>query len=622
MDGRGLVLVEGVNHDSPTASSNGAGKSSIYEALFWGLYGKTKRGLTGDDVINEAEGKNCWVEIEFDDYRLTRFRKCDSNGSGLRLERFLAREPGLIGTTDLTKGTIKDTQALLESILRMSDATFNKVASFGQGDVKAFASLTDAELKQVFEQALGITYLTDYFAKARAFTNAKEAEVADIETQKVALEMGRKHAEEKIVLLENASKELEAKYYKEKERYEREIGAISVEISTVMGVDTKSLAEIENSLDRYEALIHKRRKLMDLRADLLTKTNNERQRLATEKVRQEIVIKEAKGVLEELKKAEDKVGSDCGECGKEYAESDIAGFKASLMARLIELRRQIEMMTKQVATTQEAVKEMEGLLSRADGEITSMDDVKADVARLTAEKAALAERERQLTSLRTKRDEVERMIAGVKAEIAKPRSIHELIEEREKVVAMRDKVAALDDELEKLNTAIADGEILCDILGNQGLKSYIFDTITPELNRLIQEYMGILNPSIGVEISTVSKLKSGEFREKFGIKVKNANGSDSFDGSSGGEKQIINLAVALGFNAIVRGMSGGACNVLFLDEPFESLDEAACERAVELCGVFSKRVPSVFLISHNPAIKDLVGASMLVEKRGGAAKVA
>jgi len=32
----GTVLVEGINHDSP-ADSNGAGKSSVFEALYWGV---------------------------------------------------------------------------------------------------------------------------------------------------------------------------------------------------------------------------------------------------------------------------------------------------------------------------------------------------------------------------------------------------------------------------------------------------------------------------------------------------------------------------------------------------------------------------------------------------------
>ena len=43
--------MQGDNQDDPSTSSNGAGKSSLMEALCWVLWGKTARGIAGDDVI-------------------------------------------------------------------------------------------------------------------------------------------------------------------------------------------------------------------------------------------------------------------------------------------------------------------------------------------------------------------------------------------------------------------------------------------------------------------------------------------------------------------------------------------------------------------------------------------
>jgi ABC-type multidrug transport system ATPase subunit len=62
--------------------------------------------------------------------------------------------------------------------------------------------------------------------------------------------------------------------------------------------------------------------------------------------------------------------------------------------------------------------------------------------------------------------------------------------------------------------------------------------------------------------------------------------------------------------------------VLFLDEPLESLDDAAAERAIELCQHFAADVENTFIIAHNPAIKDLVSSRVVVEKRGGLATLA
>ena len=77
---QGLVLITGDNQDSTRADSNGAGKSTLFEALLWVLWGKTFRGQTADEVVNNTVKKNCKVEILLEekpgDVRvITRYRK-------------------------------------------------------------------------------------------------------------------------------------------------------------------------------------------------------------------------------------------------------------------------------------------------------------------------------------------------------------------------------------------------------------------------------------------------------------------------------------------------------------------------------------------------------------------
>ena len=42
---RGVVLVRGENQWEENSKSNGSGKSSIFEAILWALYGKTSSGI-------------------------------------------------------------------------------------------------------------------------------------------------------------------------------------------------------------------------------------------------------------------------------------------------------------------------------------------------------------------------------------------------------------------------------------------------------------------------------------------------------------------------------------------------------------------------------------------------
>src|SRR5690606_35072096 len=79
LDGQGLVLIEGVNEDDPSAQSNGAGKSSIVDAISWCLYGETARGVSGDSVVNLKTGKGTLVSmivmIDGKQYNIRRGRK-------------------------------------------------------------------------------------------------------------------------------------------------------------------------------------------------------------------------------------------------------------------------------------------------------------------------------------------------------------------------------------------------------------------------------------------------------------------------------------------------------------------------------------------------------------------
>ena len=61
-DYSGLTLIKGKNKD--TGGSNGAGKSALVEALFFGLTGKTIRKSTEDSLVNNQAKKKCEIRLE------------------------------------------------------------------------------------------------------------------------------------------------------------------------------------------------------------------------------------------------------------------------------------------------------------------------------------------------------------------------------------------------------------------------------------------------------------------------------------------------------------------------------------------------------------------------------
>lgn len=90
-------------------------------------------------------------------------------------------------------------------------------------------------------------------------------------------------------------------------------------------------------------------------------------------------------------------------------------------------------------------------------------------------------------------------------------------------------------------------------------------------------------------------------------------------GSSGGEQQKVNLAVALAFNRLMRSMAGGDVPMLVLDEPIEALDEGSSDQVVEL--LEDLKTDNLYLITHNKSVRDLMPNRIVVEKRGGIATV-
>jgi DNA repair exonuclease SbcCD ATPase subunit len=116
-----LVLVEGKNFDTNPTSSNGAGKSSIIEALCFALFGRTIRKTTEKSVINQYTKGKCRVTLTVND--------------NVVIER-TKKPPRLVVKVDdenVTKDGIASTQKYLEKILNMNQSVFLASIVFGQG---------------------------------------------------------------------------------------------------------------------------------------------------------------------------------------------------------------------------------------------------------------------------------------------------------------------------------------------------------------------------------------------------------------------------------------------------------------------------------------------------------
>lgn len=148
---QGVVRIEGINEDEPSANSNMAGKSTLMEALLWCLFGRTLRGLKHESVVNRKAKRNCFVSTTFTSngtiYICRRNRRHKKYGNKLQLFR---------KDTLLSSRHGVDTQRRLEGILDVDFESFVNSTVFGgfDGQRKQFALQTDSQQKAVFDSFL------------------------------------------------------------------------------------------------------------------------------------------------------------------------------------------------------------------------------------------------------------------------------------------------------------------------------------------------------------------------------------------------------------------------------------------------------------------------------------
>lgn len=606
---KGLALIEGINNDSPSSTSNGAGKSNIFEALYWGLYGKTKRGVTGDAVVNRFVGKDCSVSVTFEAkgicYEAVRTRKADKDGNSFCLKV-------LPSGGDLTAGTTRETQVLLDAILGMDADTFGKIAHFGQGDVRPFADLKDSELKAVFEQALGLTYLSAHQAKTKAHLSEIQDVRRTLDVKRTLLEREYQHADEQQARLESVIAELDKRMAEDKKGLLSEMADARSEIKK----RERRIDEMRRKAATLESAsatqVGKLKVLEDNGRKLADRLNTVRYDLDACR----ITISQKKRDIEAMRtsaaRAENRIGKPCRECARPFTPAEIKPFVEGIAVKVSDAEKELSGLEADLKEKEAYYSELTALKRTLDAESGKVADIKDRLAELWQLKGALSADIKAVSTLKT-------MASALKGRIERLEGGEKYRPELEKIIDAKrktlEKLEALNLRAQEKDKEIETASRLVEILSNGGLKSYVFDNITPELNRAIAKYSKILD-DIEIEVSTVKKLKSGEFREKFDIKVRNPYGAGDYAANSGGEKQKVNLAIALGFNEVMRAMAADPVNVLFLDEPFESLDGSSSERVVELCKLIADDA-CVFVVTHQADIKDLVPDRYEVIKTNG-----
>jgi exonuclease SbcC len=133
------------------SGQNGAGKSSLLDAITWVLFGEARR--RDDAVINGAvDTAEVILDFEYEG-ALYRVQRAKTRGKTGILEFYIRGETGL---RPLTEATMRATQERIGHTLRMDYDTFINASFFLQGKADQFAQQSPGERKRILSSILGL----------------------------------------------------------------------------------------------------------------------------------------------------------------------------------------------------------------------------------------------------------------------------------------------------------------------------------------------------------------------------------------------------------------------------------------------------------------------------------
>jgi DNA repair exonuclease SbcCD ATPase subunit len=137
------------NTNTLVVGENGSGKSTMLDALCFGLFGKAFRNVNKPNLLNSINGKDCIVEVEFTtndkSYKIIR---------GIKPNKFEIYCDGELLNQD---AAVRDYQEYLEKfILKLNYKSFTQIVILGSASFVPFMQLSASDRRAIIEDLLDI----------------------------------------------------------------------------------------------------------------------------------------------------------------------------------------------------------------------------------------------------------------------------------------------------------------------------------------------------------------------------------------------------------------------------------------------------------------------------------
>ena len=429
------------NKNTLIIGENGAGKSTILDALTFALYNKPFRKINKGQLVNSINNKNAVVELEFslykNKYKIVR---------GIKPNIFeVYKNNDLINQN----ADSKDYQEYLEKhILKIGYKSFCQVVVLGSATFLPFMQLPAAQRREIVETLLDLQIFTTMNSVLKDKVQKNKEDFIRVEEQK-------RNIEEKIIIIKKYIEKREQESKESVEEKEKEIE----KIDEIIISKKKELEKVEKEYHELSQDISNDKKITNENTNLL---------LLREKINSKIDM-----VSEEIKFLE--TNDDCPTCKQRIEESFKLESIDDKNDKLKEYKDGLFILKEKIYNNEKEMQSLNESKEKLSKVKDRFRDISFDLSLTERMKKSI---EAEIKSIKKKESTI---------------SNEEIKDSEEELVKIND----IYNELVKKKDLYSASSVL---LKDNGIKSRIIKKYIPIINKLINKYLSDLNFFVKFEL--------------------------------------------------------------------------------------------------------------------------
>jgi len=553
---KSLVLVIGENMDlggDDAGARNGTGKTTIVNALSYVFFGEALTNIRRDNLVNKTNEKGMLVSIKFTknnvDYTIDRGRKPG-------IFRFYANDIEQNVESNEAQGENKETQQEINKLIGMTHAMFKNILALNTY-TQPFLATKQAEQREIIEQLLGITLLSQ---KADLLKDKMKASKTEIAEEKIKIDSqvaSNERIEESIKSLKVRSSAWQSQKDEDIQKF------------------NEAIAELEKVDITKELNAHKR----------LQKHNENYIKLLSlqkEKAYQEDSFTKAKNTVEKTENdLEYAQQAKCPTCEQTLHDEKHKHLTNKLTTTLTESKADVEKVKSGLVKIQQNIDDIGDLGNTPDTYYDNIDEA-------YNHKGSLKDLKRQLSQTETKHDPYEEQIIELNKSAIQKIDYNKINE--------KEDLYRHQEFLYKLLTA----------------KDSFIRT------RIIEQNLTYLNQRLAFYLGQVKLPHTVIFQPDLTVRIEELGRELDFDNLSRGERNRLILSLSWAFRDVWESLYQ-QINLLFIDELVDAgMDLSGVESSMAVLKDMSRtQQKNIFLISHKDELISRVDSVLKVVKENG-----